>query len=80
VNAICPAAMPLTNFGVSGYNPDQAFQDKPAERLEMTAQFQPLGRYITGEDCAHAAAFLASDLARNITGVMLPIDGGLTAK
>jgi enoyl-[acyl-carrier-protein] reductase (NADH) len=40
----------------------------------------PLGRPITAEDCAAAAVFLASDGARNITGVLLPIDGGYVAR
>ena len=33
----------------------------------------------TGWDVAHAAVFLASDESRWITGVMLPIDGGVLA-
>lgn len=37
----------------------------------------PLGRKMgTAWDVAHAAAFLASDRARFITGVALPVDGG----
>lgn len=36
----------------------------------------PLGRLATAEDVAHAAAFLASDEASFLTGVVLPIDGG----
>lgn len=37
----------------------------------------PLGRRQgTAEDVANAAVFLASDLARFITGVVLPVDGG----
>lgn len=31
------------------------------------------------EDIAHAALFLASDLAKRITGVILPVDSGLSA-
>ena len=34
----------------------------------------------TGWDIANAALFLASDEARFITGVLLPVDGGLNLK
>ena len=51
----------------------------PDEFLDMVASLQPLGRYITAEDCAAAAVFLASDEAANLTGVLLPIDGGYVA-
>jgi len=40
----------------------------------------PLGRYITAEDCAEAALYLCSDLAKNVTGVLLPVDGGYVAR
>ena len=39
----------------------------------------PLARAGAPEDCAGAALFLLSDLARYITGQCLAIDGGLTA-
>jgi NAD(P)-dependent dehydrogenase (short-subunit alcohol dehydrogenase family) len=38
----------------------------------------PLGRLGTPEDIAAAIVFLASDSAGWITGVTLPVDGGLT--
>jgi len=38
----------------------------------------PLGRPQTGEDMAMATLFIASDLAKNITGQTLTIDGGKT--
>lgn len=77
-NAICPAAMPFTNFSV----PDatQGSQGMDTERATMTGSIHPLGRPITAEDCAAAALFLASDQARNITGVLLPVDGGYVAR
>ena len=78
VNAICPGAMPGTNFGV--HDAEQAFQEKPAELLEMAGSLHPLGRVVTAEDCAEAALFLASDRARNITGVLFPVDGGYLAR
>jgi NAD(P)-dependent dehydrogenase (short-subunit alcohol dehydrogenase family) len=36
----------------------------------------PMKREQTPEDIGWAAVFLASDEARNITGVALPVDGG----
>jgi meso-butanediol dehydrogenase/(S,S)-butanediol dehydrogenase/diacetyl reductase len=72
VNAICPAFVP-TDLN----------QDLVAE-LKRTGRFDPLvARHPLGlgdpEDVAAAALFLASDDARWITGVALPVDGGLTA-
>lgn len=40
----------------------------------------PLGRMGTAWDVANAAVFLASDCAQYITGVLLPVDGGLLVK
>lgn len=39
-----------------------------------------MGRMGTGWDIANAAAFLASDEAAYITGVNLPVDGGITCR
>ncbi|MEM0937092.1 MAG: SDR family NAD(P)-dependent oxidoreductase [Pseudomonadota bacterium] len=38
-----------------------------------------LGRVSTAQDVAHACVFLASEAARQITGVDLPVDGGWAA-
>ncbi len=46
------------------------------ERRRLSVPLQTEG---TGWDVANAAVFLASDEARWITGVMLPIDGGFLA-
>lgn len=40
----------------------------------------PLGRQGTAWDVANAAAFLASDEAGFITGILLPVDGGQSAR
>lgn len=42
------------------------------------ARAHPLGRLGDPEDVARAAVFLLSDAAAWITGVVLPVDGGLT--
>jgi NAD(P)-dependent dehydrogenase (short-subunit alcohol dehydrogenase family) len=76
-NAICPGAMPLTNFSLMGGEP---FAEPDDTILEMVAKLQPLGSFITAEDCAAAALYLASDASRNVTGVLLPVDGGYVAQ
>ncbi len=40
---------------------------------------QPLQRVGSPRDVAEAALYLASDRAAQITGVVLPVDGGTTA-
>jgi NAD(P)-dependent dehydrogenase (short-subunit alcohol dehydrogenase family) len=71
VNSVCPAGMP-TNFIAGGVS------SSDAARASMSAS-HPLGRPIEAMECANGALFLASDMASNITGVNLPVDGGLTA-
>ena len=39
---------------------------------------QPLRECIDAEDVAKVISFLASDEARNLTGLSVPIDGGIT--
>jgi NAD(P)-dependent dehydrogenase (short-subunit alcohol dehydrogenase family) len=73
VNSVCPAGM-LTHY--MGMDPDSPHKDRI---LEGMGKAHPLGRAIDPADTAAAAMFLASDLASNITGVNLPVDGGLTA-
>jgi NAD(P)-dependent dehydrogenase (short-subunit alcohol dehydrogenase family) len=47
---------------------------------EQVAFWQPLGLVGQPRDVADAAVFLASDEARFITGVVLPVDGGWTVQ
>ena len=52
--------------------------DMPREEVaaQRDAQIPLLGKMGTAWDVAHAALFLASDEAKFITGVALPVDGG----
>ena len=71
VNAIGPGftATPLN----AKAREDAAYMANFATRI-------PLGRIGTPEDIAGPAVFLASDMARYITGVTLPVDGGYLAR
>ena len=59
--------------------------EKNAAYLQTEEQIKPklshlaVERLATAEDIANAALFLASDEAAYITGVVLPVDGGLSA-
>jgi len=49
------------------------------EVLSRLRRWYPLGRVVDPVDIANAVGFLASDAAAAITGVVLPVDCGLTA-
>jgi len=57
---------------------DARLVERP-DALEKLAGWYPMGRVGEPEDVASAALFLASDESAWITGVVLPVDGGLTA-
>lgn len=70
VNAVAPS---LTFTGMTeDIKEDDKLLAKFAERI-------PLGRGAEPEEIASVIAFLASDDARFITGVVLPVDGGVSA-
>jgi NAD(P)-dependent dehydrogenase (short-subunit alcohol dehydrogenase family) len=77
-NAICPAGMPYTNF-TNAMGMTVTEEDR-AQMAEGVGAMHPLGKPILAEDCAEAAVYLVSDLAKNVTGALLPIDGGYVAR
>jgi len=51
----------------------------PQKQMEALVARIPMGRVAEPEELARVALFLASDDSSYITGVTLPVDGGLTA-
>lgn len=70
VNSVCPS-LTVTEM-TTGMTDDAALMAKFAERV-------PLGRAAEADEVASVIAFLASDDARFVTGVNLPVDGGVGA-
>jgi len=54
-------------------------QERDPDVFRKLAKWYPLGRVAEPDDVAKAVSFLASDDAGYITGVALPVDGGLLA-
>ena len=81
VNAICPGAV-WTRFQQTGAaaqvrnDPELAGVEPERVFLDRYEPMMPLARVQTPEDIGKAAAFLASEDARNITGQYLNVDGG----
>jgi len=51
----------------------------PDSYRELLNEYHPIGRIGLPSESAAAVAFLASDDASFITGVLLPVDGGYSA-
>lgn len=69
VNAVCPGP---TRTGMTAGTEGRAIGDAMAARV-------PLGRFGDPTEIAAAIAFLASPASSFITGVALPVDGGVTS-
>jgi len=80
-NAICPGYVwtPLVEKQIPE---TMAARNLTKEQVidDVLLHAQPTKQFVTSEEVAALAVFLASDAARSITGVILPIDGGWTAQ
>ena len=75
VNALCPGIVDTPMLR------DAAKQEPdPEAAWERYSSEQPIGRLATPEECAYTALWLVSDEASFITGVALPVDGGIRAR
>src|SRR6266403_384492 len=82
VNAVCPGPIDTPMLRVFVSRPDQKSTAglDPEELVRKRAHGSvPLGRTGRPDEIANAALFLLSDEASFVTGVALPVDGGVTA-
>ena len=70
-NIVCPASIKTRLWEDRALRNPNVFNE--------IKQWYPLGDIATPEDVAEAVGFLASDAAKMITGVNLPVDAGLMA-
>lgn len=73
VNALCPG------FVETDINRTYLAELRRSGGYETLLKHHPLGTLGEPEDVAYAAVYLASDEARWVTGVALPVDGGMSA-
>lgn len=80
VNVLAPGHIrtTLTSFALPGLSDEAIEKVKKAVSPAMDVN-QPLKRHGKPADVANAVLYLASERAAQVTGVCLPIDGGITA-
>lgn len=78
VNAVCPTVIdtPMLDYLVS----TGAAYWQDVSRLCGASTVFPGVEFLQPRDVTHAVQWLASDAARYVTGIALPVDGGFTCK
>jgi 3-hydroxybutyrate dehydrogenase len=79
-NAVCPGTVPTPAIleRIAGIAKQAGVSEEQATHDYLAAR-QPTGRFVAMESVAALIRFLCSDAGQDITGSVLPIDGGWTA-
>jgi NAD(P)-dependent dehydrogenase (short-subunit alcohol dehydrogenase family) len=78
VNAICPGLIATSIFGTAMGMGREASDQMAAQVAQNGSVAQPIKQAGLPEDIAAAAAYLASDDGRFVTGTHIVVDGGIT--
>jgi len=77
VNSVCPGFTATDRLGVLANNVAEREGVTVDEVFAGWTETAPVGRLLRPEEVAAAVGFLCSEAASGITGVALPVDGGL---
>lgn len=78
VNCVCPGSVD-TPWQATLYS-DKSPEQVKATLTNFATENVPMGRAARPEEIASVVAFLASDDASYLTGAIIPVDGGVTAR
>jgi NAD(P)-dependent dehydrogenase (short-subunit alcohol dehydrogenase family) len=78
-NAVCPGSVDTPMLRASARRFSDGTDAAAQALVESWGRMHPLGRVAQPSEVAEAVAFLASDRSSFITGIGLPVDGGLLA-
>ena len=76
VNCVAPGLAPSTNFGGTPDAVESDAQRVESERSKSVLATIPLGRFTGPRDVANMVAYLVSDLAGDIVGQPISVEGG----
>lgn len=81
VNAIAPdhTATPGVMGNPAGPVDKRTWRTRSQDEIDAMQRLIPLGQIGVPEECGDVAMFLASRLARYVTGAIIPVDGGTMA-
>lgn len=80
VNAVCPGSVDTQMLRSTARSYTDGSEQAVDALVTTWGRSHPLGRVARPAEVAEAIAFLASDRASFITGIALPVDGGLLAQ
>ena len=78
-NAVCPASVDTPMLRAAAARFSDGTPAGAQALLDSWGRMHPLGRVARASEIAEVIAFLASDRSSFITGIGLPVDGGLLA-